>query len=182
VTVGNESDWRAAGDRIDALIAASASGGVVARERAEELVRLVVDLYGSGLERILELLHEQGQLTDGALDALAGDEFVASLLLVHGLHPYSVESRIDRALDGIRGSLAAQHADAELLEVGADGTARLRLIGSGEGCGSAALRQLVEEAVEAAAPDVTAIEIEAPAADEPVIPVASLFARVGRTP
>jgi hypothetical protein len=56
-----EQDWQAAGARIDTLIAASASGGVVARERAEELVRLVADLYGAGLERLLELVHEQAR-------------------------------------------------------------------------------------------------------------------------
>ena len=57
-------DWRAAGERIEALLDASAAGGVVARERAEELVRLVADLYGAGLERMLELLHERGHLDD----------------------------------------------------------------------------------------------------------------------
>ena len=40
------SDLGATGERIDALLTASATGGVVARERAEELVRLVTDLYG----------------------------------------------------------------------------------------------------------------------------------------
>ena len=58
------SDLRATGARIDTLINASASSGPVARERAEELVRLVVDLYGAGLERLLEIVHEQGGLDD----------------------------------------------------------------------------------------------------------------------
>ena len=52
------SRLRAAGERIDALLDASASGGVVARERAEELVRLMADLYGAGIERMLDLLYE----------------------------------------------------------------------------------------------------------------------------
>ena len=59
-----EQDWQEAGARIDALIAASGSGGVVARERAEELVRLVADLYGAGLERLLEIVHDAGALTE----------------------------------------------------------------------------------------------------------------------
>src|SRR4029079_178173 len=63
-----EEDGRAAGDRIDVLIAASAAGGAAARERAEELVRLVVDLYGAGLERVLDVVHEHGHLTDEVLD------------------------------------------------------------------------------------------------------------------
>ena len=157
-----EEDWQAAGDRIDALIAASAAGGVAARERAEELVRLVVDLYGAGLERMLQVLHEQGQLTDEALDALADDDLVASLLLVHGLHPYSVETRIAKALEGF---------DVQLLGVDNDGTVRLS---GASGCGTAGIR----EQVEAVAPEVTAIVFEQAA----TIPVSSLFTRVGHAP
>jgi len=165
-----EEDWRAAGDRIDVLIAASAAGGTAARERAEELVRLVVDLYGAGLERLLQLLDAHGQLTDDALDALAGDPLVASLLLVHGLHPYSVERRIVDALRSVT-------ADAQLLGVDEDGTVHLRLSGA-NGCGAAALRERVEEEIAAVAPEITAISF----AEDPVIPVSSLFARVGHAP
>ena len=100
-----EQDWRAAGERIDTLLDASSAGGIVARERAEELVRLVADLYGAGLERVLEIMHDRGQLDDDTLDALAGDDLVASLLLVHGLHPYGVGTRVERAL-GERASLS----------------------------------------------------------------------------
>jgi Fe-S cluster biogenesis protein NfuA len=166
-----EQQWQAAGARIDSLIAASASGGPVARDRAEELVRLVADLYGAGLERLLDLLHEHGALTDEVLDAVAADDLVAGLLLVHGLHPYDVDTRIERALAG---------HDAELLEVTAGGVARLRMPG---GCASssAVRRSAVEAAIEAVAPEVTAVEVEEPAAagDAAVIPVSALFTRVG---
>jgi hypothetical protein len=162
-----EEDWQAAGDRIDALIAASAAGGPAARERAEELVRLVVDLYGAGLERMMQVLHERGQLTDEVLDAFATDDLVASLLLVHGLHPYSVETRIAGAIDG---------KGVELLGVDEDGTVHLRLSGSG-GCATEAVR----EQVEAVAPEVTAVVFER-AATTSVIPVSSLFNRVGHAP
>ena len=169
-----EQDWQAAGERIDALIAASASGGVVARERAEELVRLVADLYGAGLERLLEIVHEQGALTDEVADALARDDLVAGLLLVHGLHPYDAGTRIERALAGMRG-------EVELLEVTGDGAVRLRLHG-GHGCGSStdALKTQVEEAIEAVAPEVTRIDIVEPAAA--VIPVSALFSRLADGP
>ena len=43
-----EGQWRTAGDRIQVLLDASAAGGAVARERAEQLVREIVDLYGAG--------------------------------------------------------------------------------------------------------------------------------------
>jgi hypothetical protein len=169
VTVAKQ-DWQEAGARIDALIAASASGGVVARERTEELVRLVADLYGAGLERLLEIVHDCGALTDEVADAVARDELVSSLLLVHGLHPYDTETRIERALAVIN--------DVELLEVTDDGVVRLRMVGGGHGCGSSAEagKSAVEEAIEAAAPEVTGIEMEEPAAA--VIPVSALFSRL----
>jgi hypothetical protein len=169
-----ERDWQEAGARIDTLIAASASGGVVARERAEELVRLVADLYGAGLERLLEIVHDAGVLTDEVAAALAADELVSSLLLVHGLHPYDAGTRIAEALAGI--------GDVELLDVTEDGVVRLRMLGGGHGCGTSAetLRSTVEEMVEAAAPEITRIEIEEPAAR--VIPVSALFSRLADGP
>jgi Fe-S cluster biogenesis protein NfuA/nitrite reductase/ring-hydroxylating ferredoxin subunit len=177
-----EQDWEAAGARIDTLIAASAAGGAVNRERAEELVRLVADLYGAGLERLLDLLHEHGALTDEVLEALTGDALLASLLLVHGLHPYGVETRIEQALASVRPYLGSHGGDVELLDVSADGVVRLRMLGSCDG--SVTLKLAVEGAIEAAAPEITAIEVEEPAAPArtgAVIPVAALFSRLTET-
>jgi len=177
------ADWRAAGERIDTLLEASSAGGVVARERAEELVRLVADLYGAGLERMLELMHQRGHLDEATLDALAADDLVASLLLVHGLHPYGVEQRIEQALASVRPYLGSHGGDVELIEVTDDGAVRLRLLGSCDGCPSSAvtLKLAVEGAIEAAAPEINAIEVQTPATEPagPVIPMSSLFSRVG---
>ncbi|WP_202450893.1 MULTISPECIES: NifU family protein [unclassified Streptomyces] len=179
------ADWRATGERIDALIAASASGGAAARERSEQLVRLVTDFYGAGLTRLLDLVHEQGRLDDDVLAALAADDLVASVLLVHGLHPYGVETRVERALDSVRPYLGSHGGDVELLGVTADGAVTLRLLGSCDGCpsSSATLELAVRGAVEAAAPEVTAIEVETAddKASAPVVPVDALFARLHET-
>ncbi|MFJ1639794.1 NifU family protein [Streptomyces sp. NPDC088256] len=178
-------DWRTAGERIDTLIAASGSGGAVARERSEELVRVVADFYGAGLERLLDLVHERGRLDDDVLAALADDELVSGVLLVHGLHPYGVETRVERALESVRPYLGSHGGDVELLAVTDEGTVRLRLLGSCDGCPSSSvtLKLAVQGAVEAAAPEITSIEVET-AADEgagatgPLVPVDSLFARL----
>ncbi|MFJ3278426.1 NifU family protein [Streptomyces halstedii] len=176
------ADWRRTGERIDTLIAASASGGTVARERSEELVRLVVDFYGAGLERLLDLVHEHGTLDDTVLAALAGDDLVASVLLVHGLHPYDVETRVEKALESVRPYLGSHGGDVELLAVTDDGTVRLRLLGSCDGCPSSSvtLKLAVRGAVEAAAPEVTSIEVEAAEEETagPVVPVDALFTRL----
>ncbi len=183
---------RATGERIDVLLDASGGAGVMARERAEELVRLVTDLYGAGLERILEIVHDSGRLDEEVLAALAGDELVASLLLVHGLHPYGVVQRVEQALESVRPYLGSHGGDVELLGVSDDGTVRLRLLGSCDGCPSSAvtLTLAVEGAIESAAPEITAIEVEeAPTPTnrtsggaETLIPVSSLRSRIADPP
>ena len=174
------------GERINTLLEASAAGGVVARERAEELVRLVADLYGAGLERVLTILHEGGRLDDDMLAALAADDLVSSLLLVHDLHPYDVQTRVEQALEGVRPYLGSHGGDVELLEVTDDGVVRLRLLGSCDGCASSSvtLKLAVEGAIEAAAPEIVGIEVETPTESAavtagPVIAVESLWSRVG---
>lgn len=179
------TDPVAVGARIEALLDASAVGGPVARERAEELVRLVVDLYGAGLERLLEIAYDAGALDDGLLAGLAADDLVSSLLLVHGLHPYPVEDRVRRALDDVRPYLGSHGGDVRLLEVTDEGVVHLELLGSCDGCASSAvtLELAVDDAVRAAAPEVVAIEVRqtAPPAASGVIPVESLTSRLRAT-
>jgi len=170
------------GERIELLLEASAAGGPVARERAEELVRLVVELYGAGLERVLDIAHGAGVLDDELLAALAGDELVSSLLLVHGLHPYGVEERVERALEDVRPYLGSHGGDVRLLSVSEDGVVRLQLLGSCDGCASSSvtLELAVTDAIRAAAPEIVSIDVEAGSqkAAATVIPVEQLSARI----
>ncbi len=149
------AQWRTAGDRIQTLLDACAAGGVAAHERAEQLVREVLGLYGAGLGRIVDLLGVD------ALDRLASDDLVASLLLVHGLHPHDVDQRICDALDRVRPYLGSHAGDVELLELTADGVARLAFSGNCNGCPSSAvtLEYAVEDAIRAAAPEIFSLEI-----------------------
>src|SRR4051794_7861587 len=153
------SDLQARGERIEQLLEASAAAGPVARERAEELVRLVVELYGEGLERLLEIVYDAGALDDKVLDQLADDPVVSNLLIVHGLHPYGVEERIERALASVRPYLGSHGGDVALLAVSDDGVASLRMLGSCDGCPSSAatLTLAVEEAIRKAAPEIVSI-------------------------
>jgi Fe-S cluster biogenesis protein NfuA/nitrite reductase/ring-hydroxylating ferredoxin subunit len=181
---GDRPDLGATGERIEALLEAAATGGQVARERAEELVRLVVDLYGAGLERLLEIVHDCGRLDDDLLDRLAADDLVASLLAVHGLHPYDVGTRVARALDEVRPYLGSHGGDVEFLGLTEDGVVRLRMLGSCDGCPSSSvtLTLAVETAIQSAAPEVSGIEVEEAGAheagDATVIPVTALRSRL----
>lgn len=167
--------WRDAGERIEALLEASAVGGTTARERAEQLVREVADLYGAALARVL-------QLVDGpAVDRLARDDLVASLLLVHGLHPHDLHTRVLTALDSVRPYLGSHGGDVELLGV-TDGVVRLEFAGSCRTCPSSSvtLELAVQDAVRAAAPEIERIEVVAAQQESAssLISADSLFARV----
>jgi Fe-S cluster biogenesis protein NfuA/nitrite reductase/ring-hydroxylating ferredoxin subunit len=172
------------GDRIERLLEASAATGPVARERADELVRLVVELYGAGLERVLEIAYDGGALTDPVVDALAADPLVSSLLLVHGLHPYAVTERVQRALDGVRPYLGSHGGDVRLLDVSDTGVVELQLLGTCDGCASSAvtLELAVSDAIRAAAPEVTRIDVVAEQKTPGLIPVEQLTARLRAEP
>ncbi|MBI2699253.1 NifU family protein, partial [Mycobacterium gordonae] len=171
-TLEPEAEWRTAGDRIQTLLDACAAGGPAAHERAQQLVREVVGLYGAGLQRIMD------QTNPALAERLATDDLVASLLLVHGLHPHDVRRRVADALDRVRPYLGSHGGDVELLEI-ADGTVRLRFQGSCKSCPSSAvtLELAVEDAIRAAAPEVSSIEVVA-AEPTDVIPAQSLLAHL----
>jgi Fe-S cluster biogenesis protein NfuA len=137
-----------------------------ARERATEAVQALVELYGAGLERIVAEVAAHDR--DGELaEALAADELISHLLLLHDLHPVPVEARVHGALDDVRPYLESHGGDVELLGL-EDGVVRLRMEGSCSGCPSSSvtLKLAIEEAIYKAAPEVTAIEAEGATAEE----------------
>ena len=164
------TDPTRAADRIEQLLDASSAAGPLARERAEELVRVVVDLYGAGLQRLLDIAWEHGHLDDGLLAALADDELVSSLLLVHDLHPYGVPQRVVHA---------AQREGARLVSLTPEGVAVLEGVPP-TGCGAdpTAWRASLVDAVTAAAPELTGVDVHEAAPAPALIPVSALSARV----
>jgi Fe-S cluster biogenesis protein NfuA/nitrite reductase/ring-hydroxylating ferredoxin subunit len=157
VAVSNTTDIQAVGERVEALLAefASVPDPEIAG-RAEELVGLLVDFYGAGLARIMELLDER------AAAPLLADKAVAGLLVLHDLHPQSTEERVLAALDRVRPYLGSHAGDVEYLGLDDDGTVRLRLAGSCDGCPSSALtvKMAIEKGIEDVAPEVTKVEVE----------------------
>jgi Fe-S cluster biogenesis protein NfuA/nitrite reductase/ring-hydroxylating ferredoxin subunit len=130
------------------------------RGTAKELVQALMEFHGAGLERVLEILRGRGD-ADATMDQLAQDELVQSLLLLYGLHPVDVESRVREALDKTRPYLRSHGGNVELVSIEADGSVRLRMQGSCHGCPSSAvtLKLAIEQAIREAAPDVTSIVV-----------------------
>lgn len=175
---GDDTRWRTAGERIQTLLDGCAADGPVAAARAGQLVAEITDLYGAALQRIIAMTSAD----PGTLSAFAADDLVASLLLVHGLHPHSVLRRVGDALDGVRPYLGSHGGDVRLVGI-AEGTVRLAFTGSCRSCPSSAatLELAVQDAVRTAAPEISAIEVVAvagPAADPALIPPQSLLHRI----
>ena len=144
-----------------------------ARATAVGALRCLLELYGEALDRILDVIARFGG--DGALAALAQDELVAHLLLLHGLHPEPLETRVQRALDGVRPYLRSHGGDVELLALDGD-LARLRLQGHCRSCpaSTVTLRTAVEEALRREAPELLRIEADGVEPRAGFVPLAAL--------
>lgn len=149
--------------RVEALInQIQTTANPVVQAKAEELIQTLLELHGVGLERMLDLIWESGANGQAIIDEhLAQDKLVSSLLLLHGLHPLPLETRVLQALAKVRPYLESHGGNVELLST-AEGVVRVRLKGSCEGCAASAmtLKYAIEEAIYEAAPDVMAVEAD----------------------
>jgi len=132
---------------------------------AKELLGLLMELHGTGLEKMLEITCRAGDPGVSIIDDLARDPLVSSLLILYGLHPESLGTRVTKALDRIRPGLRKHGGEVELLVVD-EGVVRVRIDVGGQVCGSTlkTIRSTVEEAVYENAPDITSLFIESPEA------------------
>ncbi len=173
-------------ERLDALIAdIERLADPVLRAKAQELVQGLLDYHGAGLRRLVEHIDAAGDSGRRIIEELTRDPLVSSLLLLHGLHPTRLETRVEQALERVRPMLRSHGGDVELLSV-VDGVVRLRMQGSCNGCPSSSvtLRTAIEEAINAAAPDLSALEVEGVVAtpDAMVPTLISLGMLTGQTP
>jgi hypothetical protein len=114
-----------------------------------------MELHGAGLERILEIVANDGHAGSNLIDSMARDELVSSILVLYGLHPDDFETRITRALDKVRPALRERGAGLEALAV-SESTVRVKITGAG----SQELEKAVREALFESAPDATEVVIE----------------------
>jgi hypothetical protein len=139
--------------RIEELIAAiQEHANPVVRASAVELVRTLLDVHRAGLAQTLEQIARQGEPGQVILNDLLQNDLVSRLLLLHGLHPVDLQTRLERALDSLRPRLQSFGADAELAQATHE-VVEMRVRG-----GSGHVHRLLEEAILAAAPDVLRIE------------------------
>lgn len=125
-----------------------------------ELVHLLMEVHGTGIERMMEIVFDSQAGGPEAIDKLGADPIVRSLLLLYSLHPENLETRVRKSLDVLRPRLRKLNYGVELTSVD-EGSVRLRVVSTGHACGSTTenVRSMVEEGVYEFAPDVTSLVI-----------------------
>jgi Fe-S cluster biogenesis protein NfuA/nitrite reductase/ring-hydroxylating ferredoxin subunit len=157
-----EDDLALEGKRIQELVEKiQAMPDPASRRMLQETLESVLSFYGHGLSRILQIIDKAGVEGEKISAALLRDGGVAGLLLIHGLHPVPLASRLTEALDKVRPYMKSHGGDVELLSLEND-FARLRLKGHCETCPSSTvtLELAVRHAIEEACPDLAGFEVE----------------------
>jgi Fe-S cluster biogenesis protein NfuA len=161
------ADAVGAANRVAALLDQLAGGDPQVAAAAEELARSLTEMYGDALARIVAMVDEPTQR------ALASDDLVGALLVLHDLHPDDLTARVTAALDEVRPALGAHAGGVELIGIRDDddgAVVSLRLAGSCSGCPSSLVTATyaIERAVLAAAPEVARVDV-AGVVEEPAL-------------
>src|SRR6202047_3554228 len=130
------------------------------RAAAKGLVQSLMDLHGAALEKALDIVAEAGEPGMDIIDRLGRNSLVSSLLILYGLHPEDLESRVVKAVDRARTQLRKQGCEVEILGM-SDGAIRLRVEAGSHTCGSTAktVQAILERALYDGAPDLTSLAI-----------------------
>ncbi len=144
--------------KADLAATAERIAGLIDGPVSEALVVLLTELYGDALARILNTI---GEAPAGAeiLERLCDDRLIGGLLVVHDLHPRSLNARVERALAAV--APQAPHVPVELDRI-EDDVVYVRL---GAATGPAA-RAAIAHAVAAAAPEISRVCAEVDAAED----------------
>lgn len=159
----NSQEFQRRLGRVDELIAALEGAlDPKVREQTRELIQTLLDLHATGLERILDAVHATGAPGAAVIDELGRDQLVSGVLLLHGLHPLDLETRVRTALETVSPRLGLHGGSVELVSVSDDGAVRIKLEGNCNGCPSSriTLHSTIEEELYTAAPDITSLEVD----------------------
>jgi Fe-S cluster biogenesis protein NfuA len=157
--MNNHHDLQRSLERIETLVRETEElADPAARARVQDIVQALLEYYGAGLERIVELITHHG--SPKLMELLTADKLVSSLLLLHEIHPLDLPDRIERALDDVRPFLQSHGGEVELVGI-TDGVVRLQMRGNCHGCPSSAvtMKTKIEQAILEAAPDIVRVEL-----------------------
>ena len=166
IVAPGRGEFHAQTERVEKLASKlDQAGDPEVRAAALELVQSVVELHGAALQRLIDKCLETAE-GERVLNHALQDDLVASMFLLHSLHPDDMETRVLRGIEAARPYLKSHGGDCELVSL-RDGVVRLRLHGTCGSCASSSLtlKNAVEEALYQAAPDIREIIAENASAD-----------------
>jgi Fe-S cluster biogenesis protein NfuA len=160
--VADSRDFREDMQRIGSLVQEIESiADPAVRAITKTLMQSLMDLHGAAIEKALDIVADAGEPGMTIIDRLGRDPLVSSVLILYGLHPEDLETRVIKAVDKVRPQLRKQGCEVELVSVN-DGAIRLRVETGSHTCGSTAktLQATLEGTMYDAAPDLTSLVIE----------------------
>jgi hypothetical protein len=167
--VSGEPDFAARMRRAEEIVVELERRGGDAAEGARELLAATLALHEAGFARMIAIADAHGDPGRAILRAFAADADVASLLLLHDLHPEPLAVRVRAALD--EAGSALRHGGGRIESLSCeDGVVRVVVARTPHGTSA---RSMIEEALVAAAPDAARIEVEEIVAS-PLLPVERL--------
>jgi len=124
-------------------------------------VQLIMEFHGTGLDRTLEILAQAGEPGMAIIEQLGRDPLVSSLLVLYGLHPDSLETRVTKAVERLEPKIRKDGALVQLLGM-EGGAVRIRVTPGEHTCGSTSktLQTMVEDAIYEVAPDIASLSVE----------------------
>jgi len=145
--------------QIDAL--PDARAGALVQDCVAGLLRL----HGAGLARILHFVARYPDLHQELID----DEYVSGLLLIHGLHPADLTTRLKVALEKLLPYIRSHGGDLELVGI-ENNVAKLKFEGACKTCPSSAVtfELAIKRAVAEACPELLDLEIQG--VEHPAVP------------
>ncbi|HEY1754915.1 MAG TPA: hypothetical protein VGG72_05935 [Bryobacteraceae bacterium] len=125
------------------------------RAWVKELTESVMNLNGTAIHRILEVLHERGSAD--TIDTLGKDPLVRSVLVLYGLHPLDLKSRVIQVIERLEPTFRKYQVQVELTGV-EDTVVRLKIGEVQNASAGRAVKSAIEDEMYEVAPDVTRIE------------------------
>ena len=167
-------------DRIEELVhRAESVDDPKLRGIAVDLLQAVLNFHAAGLERMLEIAAASGQTGEAIIDRIAADDLVSSVLLLHGLHPDDLETRVNRAIEKLRVMFRSRGGGISLVAI--EETAVRVRFDADRAWSGAPVKASIEAAIYQAAPEITNIIVEGfqdpPAAN--FVPLSNLMAGAG---
>ena len=110
------------------------------------------------MSRVLELL--SGHESRMSLSKIAEDPLICGLLVLYGIHPVSLEERIQRSVEKLRPKLQKQGTNLELMST-VDDVVRIKIQSSPQDPHvSRVVQTTIQQAIREAAPEIAEIVIE----------------------